>query len=244
MRKWEDLPKEMKNVEIRYYYDILSKKKFSLVVKRVFDILVSATLLLTLSWLFFILAIVIKIDSPGPVFYRQERITRYGKKFKIYKFRTMVINADKDGTLVTVKNDDRITRVGKVIRKYRLDEISQLINVLVGDMSFVGTRPEVEKYVKSYSPLMLATLLLPAGITSETSILYKDEDKLLHDKNNIDKTYIEKILPSKMYYNLKSISEFSCINDLKIMCKTIFVIFGKEYQADLEGEREFINQIK
>ncbi|NTQ19862.1 sugar transferase, partial [Enterococcus faecium] len=173
MRKWEDLPIEMQNEEVRYYYNILCKKTFSLILKRGFDIVVSSILLLCLSWLFILLAIIIKIDSSGPIFYRQERITQYGNTFKIHKFRTMVTNADKRGSLVTLKDDSRITRVGKKIRKYRLDEISQLIDVFNGSMTLVGTRPEVEKFVKEYSPEMLATLLLPAGITSEASVTYR-----------------------------------------------------------------------
>lgn len=205
MRKWEELPAEMRTEEVRYYYDLLCKKRFSLILKRAFDIVASAIMLMLLSWLFLILAIAIKLDSPGPVFYRQERVTQYGKRFRIHKFRTMVNNADKKGTLVTVKNDSRVTRVGSFIRKCRLDEVSQLIDVFVGDMTFVGTRPEVPKYVDRYAPEMMATLLLPAGVTSEASILYKDEDTLLDGAIDVEKVYVEEVLPGKMYYNLKSI---------------------------------------
>lgn len=239
MRRWEDLPKEMQNEEVRYYYDILCEKGFSLKLKRLFDIVVSAIMLVCLSWLFLILAIAIKLDSPGPVFYRQERITQYGRKFKIHKFRTMVNNADKKGTLVTVMNDSRVTRVGQLIRKCRLDEVSQLIDVMFGTMSFVGTRPEVLKYVEKYSPEMMATLLLPAGVTSEASILYKDEDKLLDGVENVDKVYVEKVLPGKMYYNLKSIEKFNFFSDIHTMIKTFLAVCGKEYPADHEGEAEF-----
>ena len=231
MKKWEDLPIEMQNEEVRYYYDLLCKKSLSLGFKRVFDIVVSAIMLVCLSWLFFILAVAIKLDSPGPVFYRQERITRYGKKFKIHKFRTMVNNADKKGTLVTVKNDSRVTRVGQMIREFRLDEVSQLIDVFNGDMSFVGTRPEVKKFVDAYSPVMMATLLLPAGVTSEASILYKDEDKLLDVAEDVDKVYIEKVLPGKMYYNLKSIEKFNFFgytyNDKNCTCSTWKRLYGR-----------------
>lgn len=227
MRKWEELPAEMQNEEVKYYYDLLCKKSFSLGLKRVFDVVVSAIMLVCLSWLFLILAIAIKLDSPGPVFYRQERVTRYGKKFKIHKFRTMVNNADKKGTLVTVKNDSRVTRVGQIIRKCRLDEVSQLIDVFEGSMSFVGTRPEVQKFVDVYSPIMMATLLLPAGVTSEASILYKDEDRLLDGAKDVDKVYAEKVLPGKMYYNLKSIEDFSFIGEIGTMFRTIFAVLGK-----------------
>lgn len=243
MKKWDELPAEMRTEEVRYYYDILCKKKFSLAMKRLFDIVVSALMLVVLSPVFLILAIAIKIDSPGPVFYRQERVTTYGKRFHIHKFRTMVENADKKGSLVTIKNDSRVTRVGSLIRKCRLDEISQLIDVFFGDMTFVGTRPEVVKYVDRYAPVMMATLLLPAGVTSEASILYKDEAKLLDGAEDVDDVYVEKVLPGKMYYNLKSIEKFSFWRDISTMFKTIFAVLGKEYQADEKGEAEFLASI-
>ncbi|UQR32722.1 sugar transferase [Enterococcus faecium] len=224
MRKWEDLPIEMQNEEVRYYYNILCKKTFSLILKRGFDIVVSSILLLCLSWLFILLAIIIKIDSSGPIFYRQERITQYGNTFKIHKFRTMVTNADKRGSLVTLKDDSRITRVGKKIRKYRLDEISQLIDVFNGSMTLVGTRPEVEKFVKEYSPEMLATLLLPAGITSEASVTYRDEEKLLDESKDINNFYLEKILPKKMIINLNNLENFNLYKELKILIKTVMVV--------------------
>ncbi|HFP6816254.1 TPA: sugar transferase [Enterococcus faecium] len=224
MRKWEDLPIEMQNEEVRYYYNILCKKTFSLILKRGFDIVVSSILLLCLSWLFILLAIIIKIDSSGPIFYRQERITQYGNTFKIHKFRTMVTNADKRGSLVTLKDDSRITRVGKKIRKYRLDEISQLIDVFNGSMTLVGTRPEVEKFVKEYSPEMLATLLLPAGITSEASVTYRDEEKLLDESKDINNFYLEKILPKKMIINLNNLESFNLYKELKILIKTVMVV--------------------
>lgn len=142
LRKWEDLPAEMQIPEVKVYYDILQKRKLSLVLKRLFDITVSSLMLLFLSPLFLILAIAIKLDSKGPVFYRQTRVTQYGEEFRIFKFRSMVTDADK-GSLLTVGGDSRITRTGKFIRKYKLDELSQLIDVLRGTMTFVGTRPEV-----------------------------------------------------------------------------------------------------
>jgi len=229
--KWEKIPQNMQTEEVRKYYDILRKKRFHLFLKRIFDIIVSFTMLFILSPLFLILAIAIKIDSRGPVFYRQVRITQYGRTYKIFKFRSMIQNADK-GSQVTVSNDMRITRVGKFIRKFRLDEISQLIDVLRGTMTFVGTRPEVPKYTEQYSSEMMATFLLPAGVTSEASIYYKDEAELLDSAENTDKVYIEEILPAKMYYNLKSMKHFSFWKDIKIMFMTFFAMLGKEYKGD------------
>ena len=187
-------------------------------------------MLIILSPAFIVLAVAIKLDSPGPVFYRQERITQYGKHFKIFKFRTMVNNADKIGSAVTVSNDSRVTRVGAKIRDLRLDEIGQLINVLTGDMSFVGTRPEVEKYVKGYTPEMNATLLMPAGITSEASIRYKDEYKLLGEADDVDKVYIERVLPGKMIWNLESVRRFRFLREILTMIRTIYAVLGKEYK--------------
>ncbi len=243
MRKWEQLPTDMQTEEVRHYYDILCKKKFGLVIKRLFDIMVSSVMLIILLPVFLILAIAIKIDSRGPVFYRQERVTTYGKTFRIHKFRTMVDNADKRGSSVTVKNDIRVTRVGKIIRKCRLDEIGQLIDVIEGNMTFVGTRPEVVKYVNRYEPIMKATLLLPAGITSEASILYKDEAKLLEVVSNVDDVYVGKVLPGKMYYNLKGIEQFSFWGDIRIMFMTVFAVLGKEYVPDKAGEEAFAASI-
>ena len=229
--KWEKLPLEMQTDEVRKYYDILRKKNFSLFWKRVFDIFVSALMLIVLSPLFLILAIAIKIDSKGPVFYRQERLTQYGKHFRIFKFRSMVVNADK-GSQVTVDHDSRVTKVGRLIRKCRLDEVCQLIDIFRGTMTFVGTRPEVPKYVSEYSPEMMATLLLPAGVTSLASIYYKDEAELLNGAKDTDKVYIEKILPAKMYYNLKAIEKFGFWRDVKTMFMTVFAVCGKEYKGD------------
>ena len=229
--KWEDLPDQLRTEAVRPYYDILKKKQGSLLVKRIFDIVVSALMLVIISPVFLILAIANKLDSPGPVFYRQERVTQYGKRFRIFKFRTMVSNADKIGTQVTVGNDSRITRVGKLIRKCRLDEVSQLIDIFRGTMTFVGTRPEVPKYVAAYTPEMMATLLLPAGVTSLASIMYKDEDQLLSGAADVDKTYVEEVLPGKMRYNLKAIETFSFWGDIKIMVMTALAVLGKEYKT-------------
>ena len=235
LKKWEELPPKMQTDEIRRYYEILKKKKISLFFKRFFDVLVSFVMLLVLSPVFIVLAIAIKLESKGPVFYRQERVTQYGKTFKIFKFRTMVQNADKIGAQVTVGNDARITRVGKVIRKLRLDEISQLIDVFRGTMTFVGTRPEVPRYVAHYTDEMMATLLLPAGVTSIASIYYKDEDKLLEGAEDPNRVYVEDVLPDKMYYNLKAIENFSFFGDIKDMYMTVFAVLGMEYKDEKDG---------
>lgn len=226
MRKWDELPKELQLKEVRPYYDILTKKQCSLFIKRIFDIVFSLLLLLILSPVFIILSVAIKIDSKGPVFYRQTRVTKYCKEFKIHKFRSMCDGADKKGTLVTVSGDKRITKVGRFIRKYRLDELCQLIDVLRGDMSFVGTRPEVPKYVAAYTPEMMATLLLPAGITNEACINFKDEADLLDGTENPDKVYIEEILPKKMLWNLRDIKKYSLLKELKTMLRTILAVLG------------------
>ena len=240
VRRWEKLPEFMRTDEVRPFYEKLRKKRFSLFFKRVFDVFFSLFLLILLSPFFVILAIAIKIDSRGPVFYRQERITAYGKTFRIFKFRSMVSGADKKGGLVTLKGDARLTRVGKFIRKLRLDEISQLIDVLRGTMTFVGTRPEVKKYVEKYSPEMYATLLLPAGITSEASIYYKDEDEILGNAGeNADAVYVEKILPEKMKYNLAAIEKYGFFREIGIMFKTVAAVFfgkrGKKTTEKNEG---------
>ena len=225
LKRFDKLPIEFQNKTVKRYYDYLKKKKVSLFLKRIFDIVMSFVLLILCLPIFIILSIWIKIDSKGPVFYRQERITKYGRKFKIIKFRTMITGADKKGSLVTLSNDSRITKVGNKIRKCRLDELPQLINVLKGEMSFVGTRPEVEKYVKNYSKKMFATLLMPAGITSFASIKYKDEDEIIkkYQKKGeqVDSIYIKRILPEKMKYNLDYLKEFSLLNDIKICIKTV-----------------------
>lgn len=225
LRKFSDLPEFMQNDDVKKYYDILHKKRFVLFIKRVFDIVVSLILLIVFSPLFLIISLLIKVDSKGPVFYRQSRITRYGKEFRIFKFRTMIVGADKKGSLVTLKDDDRITRVGNKIRKIRLDELPQLLNVFIGDMSFVGTRPEVKKYVDCYSDEMCATLLMPAGITSDASIMYKDEDKViekyLKNGEKVDDIYVKRILPEKMKYNLDYIKKFNVFRDLKICINTV-----------------------
>lgn len=224
LRKWEKLPSYMQTEAVRPYYECLKKKKGSLLLKRIFDFTVSLAMLILLSPVLLILAVLIAIDSRGGVFYRQERVTQYGRKFKIFKFRTMVANADQIGTQVTVNNDQRITRVGRVLRKYRLDELPQLINIVLGDMSFVGTRPESTYYVKRYTPEMFATLLLPAGVTSEASIRYKDEARLLEEAEDVDEVYVKEVLPGKMEYNLRNIYKYNLFNEILIMFQTIIAI--------------------
>lgn len=229
LKNWDDLPEFMRNPEVRFYYDILDKKRGSLIVKRVFDIVISFFLLVVFSVPMLVIAVLIKLDSRGPIFYRQERVTKNGKKFKIHKFRTMVNHADQMGTAITILNDTRITKVGNRLRRSRLDELPQLIDIFVGDMSFVGTRPEIVRYVREYTPEMRATLLLPAGVTSEASIRYKEENKLLDCVENVDVAYIEKVLPAKMEWNLKSIQQFSLWQDLLTCFRTILAVMGKDY---------------
>ena len=224
LKKWEDLPEFMRVDQVKPYYLILKKKRLSLVFKRVFDIIMSIILILLFSPIMLIISLLINFDSPGPIIYKQLRITQYGRIFRVYKFRTMVNDADKIGTHVTTQNDSRITRVGKKIRDSRLDEFPQLFNVLKGDMSFVGTRPEAVKYFEHYTDEMKATLLLPAGITSMASIMFKDEAAILSNETDVDKTYIEKVLPQKMEYNLRSIKEFSLWEDLKTAVMTLGVV--------------------
>lgn len=227
LRKWEDLPKMMQTEAVRPYYEYLNKRRGSLLLKRTFDIVVSTVLLILISPILLILAVMIATDSKGGIFYRQERVTQYGRVFRIFKFRTMVADADKIGTQVTVQNDSRITKIGEKLRKYRLDELPQLLNILLGDMTLVGTRPESTHYVKFYTPEMYATLLLPAGVTSEASIKYKDEAELLRDVEDVDKVYIEKVLPEKMRYNLESIKTFNVLMDIGTMFRTIYAVLKK-----------------
>ena len=241
LRKWEKLPPEMQCDEVRKYYDILKKKQLSLVIKRLFDIVASLILLILLSPVFVIIAIAIKVDSKGPVFYRQVRVTQYNEHFRIFKFRSMVQDADK-GSLITVRQDSRVTRVGRFIRNTRLDELPQLIDILRGKMTFVGTRPEVPKYVEGYTPEMMATLLLPAGVTSLASIFYKNESELLKDTEDTDKTYIEKVLPEKMTYNLAAIESFGFFGELKLMIMTVLAVLGKEYNDPDAAEKEKIQE--
>lgn len=226
---WEKLPDFMRTKEVRPYYEVLRKHRFGLLMKRTFDFVMSSIMLVLLAPAFLVLAIWIKTDSEGPIFYRQERVTQYGRIFRIYKFRTMVQNADKIGSLVTVGGDSRITKVGRKLRGCRLDELPQLINIWKGEMTFVGTRPEVAKYVKQYTKEMYATLLLPAGVTSEASIEFKDEDRLLNgvSGDEADRVYVERVLPGKMRWNLGSIKTFSFFEEIRLMVRTVFEVLKK-----------------
>lgn len=230
LRKWDELPDFMRIPEVRPYWEILNRKRGQLVLKRIFDFIVALILFVVLFIPMCVIAVLIKKDSKGPVFYRQERVTTYGKHFRIHKFRTMVNNADKIGAEVTVENDNRITKIGEKLRGCRLDELPQIIDVLQGNMSFVGTRPEAVRYVEQYKPEYNATLLMPAGITSEASIRYKDEAELLDVADDVDRVYMDEVLPSKMKYNLESIWNFSFLNELVTMFRTVFAVLGKEYK--------------
>ena len=220
----------MRTPEVKPYWEILNRKRGQLILKRAFDLVVSVVFLIILAIPMAIIALMIKKEDPGPVLYRQERVTTYGKHFKIHKFRTMVVNADRIGTAVTVGEDPRITKVGKKLRSLRLDELPQVFDVIKGDMSFVGTRPEAVKYVEKYKPEYNATLLMPAGITSEASIRYKDEAKLLDAASDVDKVYIEQVLPAKMKWNLNSIERFSFLREILTMFRTVFAVLGKDYE--------------
>ena len=237
LRKWNELPKFMRTREVRKYYNIVNKRRASLMVKRLFDIVVASIMLAVLALPMLIIAILIKCDSRGPVFFRQERVTQYGRIFKIYKFRTMVVNANELGASVTVDNDRRITRMGKLLRKIRADEFPQLFNILAGDMTLVGTRPEVPEYVKQYSKEMYATLLLPAGLTSRTSIAYKDEDKILGNATNPHKAYVEEVLPAKMKYNLEALRKFGFAEDCRVLWDTFESVVGSERLSVTKSRR-------
>lgn len=229
LKQWDELPDFMRVPEVEPYWDILNKKRGQLLLKRVFDVVFAIILLAILAIPMIIIAIWIKLDSKGDVFYRQERVTTYGKHFRIHKFRTMVSDADKLGTAVTVGNDSRITKVGAKLRHLRLDEFPQLFDVISGNMSFVGTRPEAVKYVDKYKPEYNATLLMPAGITSEAAIRYKDEEKILDGVENVDQVYMEQVVPEKMKWNLRSIRDFSFFDDILTMFRTVAAVIGKDY---------------
>lgn len=249
LKKYDELPQRFKTDAVSAYYERLSRRKGSLAVKRIFDLTVALIAAIILLPIYVIIAVMIKLDSKGSIFYRQERVTSYGKKFKIFKFRTMVVNADKIGSLVTVNKDPRVTRTGRILRKFRLDETPQLLNIIKGDMSFVGTRPEVQKYVERYTDEMYATLLLPAGVTSLASIFYKDEERLLSEADNADDTYVNEVLPGKMAYNLEYIEKFSFFYDIKLMIMTVLAVCGVEFKkqeqyAESLEKRQYAKQDK
>ena len=220
-RSYDELPEGMRHPEVKRYWEILEKRRAALVIKRGFDVFFSALLLGLAALPMLVIALMIVADSPGGAFYRQERVTQYGRRFRIHKFRTMRQDAESTGGAVTIDRDPRITPIGAILRKYRLDELPQLIDVLEGNMSFVGTRPEVPRYVKKYTREMRATLLLPAGITSEASIEYKDEATLLNGAEDPDEVYIREILPEKMKYNLRSLEKFSLLREFGTMLRTV-----------------------
>lgn len=228
LKKWDDLPDFMRVDEVRPYWEALHRKRGQLILKRAFDLVLSVILLILLAVPMCIIAVLIKRDSEGPVFYRQERVTTYGRHFRIHKFRTMVPDADKIGTAVTVGGDSRVTKIGAKLRRHRLDELPQVLDVIKGDMSFVGTRPEAVKYVERYEPEFNATLLMPAGITSEASIRYKDEDKLLDISDDVDEIYVEQVLPEKMKYNLQSIKKFSFAGEIATMFRTVAAVLRED----------------
>ena len=226
--QFDKLPPQMQNDRVSFYYKKLEKKKTSIFLKRLFDIVMSVLLIILLFLPMLVIAVMIKCTSKGPVFYRQDRVTQYNKDFKIFKFRTMTVDADKDGALITSSNDNRVTSIGKTLRHYRLDELPQVFNVITGDMSFVGTRPEVRKYVDAYTDDMMATLLLPAGITSYASIMFKDEDEIIgevDDPDEVDRIYIEEILPKKMKYNLRDLYLFGFRRSIYLMFRTVNEVF-------------------
>lgn len=216
----------MQTEEVKKYYDILNSKKGYLIAKRIFDFTLSLVMSVVFLPFIVLVGIMIKIDSPGKIFFLQKRVTTNGKVFKIFKFRTMKENSEKLSG-VTVDNDPRITKLGKYLRKFRIDEIPQIFNILIGDLSFVGARPESVKYVKEYSPEMYATLLMPAGVTSPASILFKDEAELLKGAQDPDETYVKDILPKKMAYNLEYIENCSLLYDIKVMLKTVIAVIKK-----------------
>jgi len=226
MKAFDKLPEEFQNSEVKYYYDILKKKQASLILKRALDILLAVVLIVFLILPIAVIAVAVRCGSEGPVLFRQERVTRYGRRFKILKFRTMVVDAERLGSMVTTDSDSRVTKIGRTLRKFRLDELPQIFNVLGGSMTFVGTRPEVLKYVELYEDKYYATLLLPAGITSPASIMYKDEEKLLASHEDADRVYMELILPEKMKYNLAYTENFGIISDLRIMFQTVKEVFS------------------
>lgn len=228
LKSWEKLPASMRTAAVRPYYEALAKRRGALKRKRILDICGSLVLTIILSPVMLVIAALIKAEDGGPVFFRQERVTTYGRVFRIFKFRTMIVDADKKGPLVTGKKDSRITKVGGKLRHLRLDELPQVLNILTGDMSFVGTRPEVKKYVDQYTDEMQATLLLPAGVTSLASIAFKDEDELIAkytaQGESTDEAYVKHILSKKMKYNLDYLRKAGVLGDLKIMVKTVLEV--------------------
>ena len=203
---------------------LLKTRKTQLALKRAMDVLVSGGALLVIWPVLLLIALAIKIDDPGPVFYRQVRVGRGGKPFRIFKFRTMIVDADKKGLSITVGQDKRITRMGALLRKTKLDELAQLLNVFAGDMSFVGPRPEVQRYVDLYTPYQRQVLLVRPGITDYASIAYRNENDLLAGADDPERMYIEEIMPAKIELNMKYLREISPIADLRLIFGTIAAV--------------------
>jgi lipopolysaccharide/colanic/teichoic acid biosynthesis glycosyltransferase len=194
--------------------------------KRIFDLFFSLLGLLFLFPILFVIGLIIVIDSRGGIFYLQTRVGKNNKDFRLMKFRTMVSGAEKKGLLTIGVNDHRITRAGKWLRKYKLDELPQLINILKGDMSFVGPRPEVRKYVALYTPEQSAVLSVRPGLTDYASLVYINENEVLSAYPDPEKAYIEHVMPEKLLLNLKYIKDKEMITDVKIILKTIGKIAG------------------
>lgn len=194
-------------------------------LKRIFDIVCSFFGLIVLSPLFIIISVLVETTSRGGVFYKQVRVGKDFKNFKILKFRSMRPDSDKKGLLTVGSKDNRVTKVGYFIRKFKIDELPQLINVLVGDMSFVGPRPEVPKYVEMYNEEQRRVLSVRPGITDYASIEYRNENDVLAKSDNPEQTYIDEVMPAKLSLNLKYINEMSFVLDLKLIFKTIAKIF-------------------
>jgi len=211
----------MQNMDIAA---VLKKRKPQLVLKRAMDIVISGCALAVIWPILLLIALAIKIDDPGPVFYRQVRVGRNGKEFRIFKFRTMIVDADKKGLAITVGRDNRITRMGRLLRKTKLDELAQLINVFTGEMSFVGPRPEVPKYVNMYTPYQRQVLLVRPGITDYASIAYRNENDMLEGAEDPEKMYIDVIMPAKIELNMKYLHEISPLADIRLILSTIVAV--------------------
>lgn len=203
---------------------VLERRKLQLALKRAMDIVISGGALAVLWPVLLLIALAIKIDDPGPVFYRQVRVGRNGKEFRIFKFRTMIVDADKKGLQITVGRDNRITRMGRLLRKTKLDELAQLINVLLGEMSFVGPRPEVPKYVNMYTPYQRQVLLVRPGITDYASIAYRNENDMLEGAEDPERMYIDVIMPDKIELNMKYLHEISPLADIRLILKTVAAV--------------------
>lgn len=228
VKQWQKLPQNMQNEAVKPYFDSLQKKKFTLFVKRMMDIIIASIVIIILSPVLLGATIAVAVGSKGPVFYLQRRVGRFGKEFSIFKFRTMVVNADKIGAQITVGEDDpRITKVGKFLRTTRIDEFPQFFNILKGDMTLVGTRPEVARYVNEYNDEMMATLLLRPGATGAASLVYRYENEMLSGKEDPEKYYIETILPDKMAINLEYTKKLSIWEDIKILARTVLCVIKK-----------------